>query len=561
MNGARAAGLCAALTATPLSAQGILAQLAPDAPVAAEAVGDTDGDGRAELLVFGRDGIVTRHALRAGDGTLRPTGTLRLRDPQRSLVALVDLLPAPGTEIVVCDGQGTSCVLFEGPDGEGSWVALARRARCTLPLGQPQLSPFVQDLDRDGRLDLLVPSLQGVQPFLQEAGSDAAAPTFRAMARLPVPIRIELDEIVPGRRRERQGMLEISPIETADLDGDGRPDLLTRDDLRHAFHLQDPDGGFRRPIEVDLRQFEDSTPKAPVAPGATLVLGDRQLLQRGDIDGDGIPDFVIAHRRKVWTFLSTRQGPQFTKARTQAVADDVSAMLLVDLDEDGCSDLLTFQVQVPGVGALLLGLVQSIDIDIKAVGYRSVGGALASTPAWRRTITLRIPPLLRLLSQQDELVRRFTEVVGKARLGVRGAFTAASRRDLLVVGRDGRQLELFALDGAAPTLESASGRRLLRRLLFEDPDPVFDLDRLFVLLGGFLDEQSGGAIGDRAPVHRVELRDPTVCRLVDLLVADFDGDGRAEAVAVYERVVDPATPATLLPQRVYDVLQFPPAVR
>jgi hypothetical protein len=266
------------------------------------------------------------------------------------------------------------------------------------------------------------------------------------------------------------------------------------------------------------------------------VLGDRQMLQRGDVDGDGIPDHVIAHRRKVWTFVSSKQGPQFQKARTQATADDVTGMLLVDLDDDRRADLLTFQVQLPGVGALLLGLVQSIDIDVKAVGHKSEADGFARTPTWRRTVTLRIPPLLSLLSRQEELVQRFTDIVGKARLGVRGAFAGGDAADLLLVAADGKALELFADAGAAPTLDGARGRRLLRELLFDDPDPLFDLERLFKLVSGLVDELSSGLIGDAKVATTVPLRDPAKWRLVELLAGPLDEVAGDDVVAVYEAV-------------------------
>ncbi|MCU0866367.1 MAG: VCBS repeat-containing protein [Planctomycetes bacterium] len=529
----------------------------PTAAIAGEALVDTDGDGRAELICITAEGSIRRQ--RFVDGAFVTDGELQLRDPTHSLLAFADLDPAPGIELVALDGSGAAWLRWPVDGMAIAPTTLSRRARCQLPLGRPQLSPFVQDLDRDGRLDLLVPQLQGVLPFVQEAPAADDAPVFRALELLPVQTQVELDDVTRGSDQERIGALVVPRIETQDLDGDGRPDLLFRDDLVHTFHLQGGDGKFARRVSVDLRQFEDSTPKAAVAPGSTLVLGDRQQLQRGDIDGDGIPDFVIAHRRKVWTFLGGKQGPQFTKARTQAVADDVSAMLLVDLEDDQKADLLTFQVQVPGVGALLLGLVQSIDLDIKAVGYRSENSAFANTPAWRRTITLRIPPLLSLLSRQEELLQRLTTVVGKARIGERGAFTAAGRSDLWLVRGDGKALDLYALDGQAPSLASASGRRLLRRVLFDDPDPVFDLERVFTLLGGFLDELSGGLIGDRQPVASAPLRDAAAWRPVELLVGDVDGDRRDDLVVVSERVPGASARASELPQRAYELVRAPAA--
>jgi len=559
----RAVALLATASAMALgvgatTAQGPLATLQPEGAVVATLVADTDGDGRVELLLVGGDGVVLRHGLDA-KGALVRRGGATLRDPTHTLLAVADIHPEPGVELVVCDTSGTSWVRWPAEDvvAPADGQPLVRRARNQIRVDRPRVSSFVQDLNSDGRMDVLLPTLQGVQPYLQDAPAADGTVQFRSMALLPVRAQARVGERGAGSDPELQGEVVVPQVQTSDLNGDGRPDLLTRERSRRAFHLQAEDGTFREPVEVDIDQFEDSTPKATVAPGETVVLGDRQLLQRGDIDGDGIPDFVVAHRRKVWTFLSSKEGPQFQKARTQAVADDVSAMLVLDLDDDAKADLLAFQVQLPGVASLILGLVQSIDIDIRAVGYRSENGAFAGTPAWRRTVTLRIPPILSLLGKQQELVQKFTDIVSKARLGVRGGFLGTGRKDLALLGTDGKSLELYATDGNGPTLDSSSGRKLLRRLLFEDPNPLFDLDRIFSLVSGILDDQAGGLVGDRKPVATVPLRDAKEWRVADLLVGSFDGAPRDGLMVVYELADPGMRPAAALPVRAFDLVAWP----
>lgn len=553
--------LAAALACSwPATAQGtLLGAVDPATPIVGEALADTDGDGRAELVLVAANGQLLRFSLATANPadatTLTARGTLQLPDPAHSLLAFADLDPSPGIELVVADGTGTSWLPWPASDGSPAAPhPLVRRARCTLRTDQPQLRPFVQDLDHDGRLDLLLPSLQGVLPFVQEPPAADGAPRFRALPLLVVPVGTDVDAGGPDLDDEYEGELRVPQIETEDLNGDGRPDLLTRDGLRHAFHLQGGDGVFRAPIVVDLAQFEDSTPKAAVAPGATFVLGDRQLLQRGDIDGDGIPDFVIAHRRKLWTFLASKDGPQFTKARTQAVADDTSGMLVVDLDEDRRADLLTFQVQVPSVGALLLGMVQSIDLDIRAVGYRSGDTGFTGTPAWRRTITIRVPSLLSLLSRQEELVQRFVDIVGKVQLSARGAFTAATTNEVVLVRADGKALDCCAAANGPRSLGSAAGRRLLRELLFEDPNPVFDLERLFGLLAGLIAQQQDQPGTAQTPLASAPLRDPLQWRPVRLLGGDLDARPGQEVVVVYAAIADER-------QRAVEVVQFVAAGR
>lgn len=506
----------------------------PPSAVIGERLVDTDGDGRQELVVFDAAGMV--HVLALGSAGLEVQSRLALPDPAHCLVAIADFGQGPG--LVVADRSGTSFSAFarRGQSAPPP-VRLVARARCTLRTDRPQLRPFVQDLDRDGRLDLLLPSLAGVQPFVQELPGADGALRFRALPVLAVPVAASAAPGSGDLDDEPQGSVTVPQIETADLDGDGRPDLLTRQGSVHAFHLQGGDGVFRAPLEVDLAQFVDSTPQAATALGSTLVLGEKQQLQRGDIDGDGIPDFVIAHRRKLWTFLSSRNGPQFTKARTQAVADDVSGMLLVDLDEDERADLLTFQVQLPSVATLLLGLVQATDIDIRAVGYRSENGAFVNAPTWRRTVVLRIPALLSLLSRQDELVQRFVGILGKVRPSARGVFAPESGAELAVVAADGTAVEFVpALQGPAG-LSGREGRRLLRRLLFDDPNPLFDLERLFGLVQSVVE----GAVprSDGAAVRlRVPLRDPAVWRVARLLVGELDGVPGQELVVVYAMAED-----------------------
>lgn len=542
------------------TAPAIAQQLEPRADVACQMLVDTDGDGRQELIVVTQgalgNGVIARHDLAADGRTFALRDWVDVHEGRRMLLAAADVHPHAGVELVVADPSGIGWITWPADPAAHTLELrpLARRARFTLRTVRPQTSPFVRDLNRDGRLDLLLPTARGVMPFLQEAPGDDGEPRFRAMDLLPVPVQATIDSGSTGLDQELQGALTVPQIDTQDLNGDNRPDLLTQQGQKHAFWLQQADGTFGKPLEVDLAQFEDSTPKAAITPGSTLVLGDRQLLQRGDVDGDGIPDFVIAHRRKVWTFLSSAAGPQFTRARTQAVADDVTAMLVIDLDGDERAELLTFQLQVPGVGALLLGLVQSIDIDIKAVGYRSENGAFANTPTWRRMVTLRIPPILSLLSRQDELVKRFTDIVGKVRLGVRGPFTAAGKHDLAIVSGDGTALELHPRSEPGKSLDGAAGRRMLRNLLFDDPNTVFDIDRLFGLVSGLLDEVAGELAAGDAAAASVPLRDGKQWRIADLLVGELDGKPGAEIVAVYDEI----EPTTDAPRRAYDVIVWPP---
>lgn len=554
MNAVRAwLAATSALAALPAQARTLSSFESRD--VTAQRLADTDGDGRNELLVVHHPGVGDSALIRIGfddaNKALVTRGRILLPDPAHTLIAVEDLLPAPGAEVVLATPRRTATVPFTDA-GDGKPVSLSRKAKFNLRVDQPQFSKFIIDLNKDGLLDLMVPSLEGVQPYFQEKQDQPdgdARPRFRSMERFTVPVSTSIDTGGGGLDQELTGGVRIPQILTEDLNADGRPDLLTKEGLRRAYHMQRADGTFAEPIRIDLEQFVDSTPKAALDLGSTAVLRDTQLMRRGDLNGDGIADHVIAHRRKIWTFLGDSGGPQFRKTRTQAVADDVTELMLIDLDGNGSDDLLTFRVQLPGLASIVLGLVKSIEIDVRAVGYQSGAEGFESTPKWRRTVTLVVPPLLSLLGRQEELVDRFTNLINKARISARGAFLKDDQEDLAVVTDDGTQVQLYPKVSAAPTLDSAEGSRMLRELLFENDNPVFDLERLFGLASGFLDKMSDQAVGDRKPAASLPLRDPEQWFLIDLDAAEFDGKPGVELLLTYQDPKDPS-------RRVYDVITW-----
>ncbi len=543
----------AVVVATALPAQARKSASFEHADITSQRLADTDGDGRQELLLVCHSGIGESALIRVGfddnNQQLVQRGRITLQDPAHTLIAVEDLLPTPGAEVILATPRRTSCVPWTIDGKADKPVVLSRSAKFKVRVDQPQLSPFVIDLNKDGLLDLMLPGLHGVRPYFQEKLGEDGVPVFRKMDPFTVPISASVDTGSGGLDQELTGSIKIPQIHTEDLNGDGRPDLLTKKGLERAYHMQRADGTFADPIQVDLKQFIDSTPKAALDLGSTAVLNDSQLLRRGDLNADGIPDYVIAHRRKIWTFLGDSSGPQFKKARTQAVADDVTELMLIDLDNDMSDDLLTFQVQLPGIASILVGLVQSLEIDVRAVGYKSGNNGFESTPKWRRTVTVRVPPLLSLLSRQEELIDRFTSLISKARISARGEFLNPGQADLALVTEDGSAIQLYPNVPAAPKLDSTAGSKMLGSLLFEDEDPVFDLERLFGLASGFLDKLSDQAVGDRKPTESIKLRDNEKWYLTDLNVGEFDGNPGEEMLLTYRDASNPQ-------QRAYDVIAW-----
>ncbi len=190
--------------------------------------------------------------------------------------SVIAVEPGPRASPVVALTDDGLAALRLGTEGALSLEPLAAVRPVLAGSGAllPQLG-FARDLDGDGVLDAAVPTSDGLAVFIARDGALPAAPT----ARLDLP----LDERLPGDARHyRQGFERHYPLPVvADVDGDGKPDLLVRN------------------WQVGWNQFEllRGLGSGRFAK-AFSPLGDRSRHAKpevafvGDLDGDGRAELV-----------------------------------------------------------------------------------------------------------------------------------------------------------------------------------------------------------------------------------------------------------------------------
>jgi hypothetical protein len=533
-----AALLCGACAlAVPVAAQDaeIRVEVVETAPceglVTAHAFTDLDRDGRSELVLVAPDGAVQVLGMR--DGRMQPLGEpIRLASPSASAVALADLDEDGDTDLVVLGTEGLG---FHALDAGAAFSAeptiVSTAARLGFRTGGPVFVDFLLDLNVDGRADLLVPRGEVCELWLRDGESGSIS--FALSQTLPVDFGHSMRSRADALTTDLVNRIRVPSLDILDVNGDGRPDLRVEEGQRRRFFLQANDGTFAaEPTEIDLGIFVDTTPRASVQLGRTAVLTDKQQYQSGDLNGDGILDHVVAHRRKVWSFLGGADGPQFTDASTRMVAEDVSGLLLMRVDDDARDDLLVFKIDLPSAGELVVGLVSSLDVPIRVLGYRTdEDGRFENRATWSRELTLRAPSILGLLREAEDLVRRFTEVLAKFRWSAIGDFDGDGADDLALIGEDGVELELYRKPDGTEEVDRAA-ERWLRDLLFENPNTVFDLDRLLDLVAQVFDTRTASMTGEREPDVRATLPSAEGRFLRDFEAVDLDGDGRAELVVL-----------------------------
>jgi FG-GAP-like repeat len=341
-------------------------------------VQDVNGDGVADLLLPGRDGLAVYLGRAEGEGLARRAAS-RLSVPGEAYRSASDLehrYPLPLVQDVTGDGRPD--LVFRDPVKRWRSVWVARNAGqgrfqpaaevAALGTGDPRgPNPvWMGSLGGDGRSQVVLrqslddPKRAGIRKDLEKARQPHSRITLRRLSKDLVP------EKAPYRTFDVTGYFfetEESEIDLPggfrDLNGDRRQDLVTatmdiglpkllgslatkRLTVGLDFHVwcQQPDGGFRPVKGLDLSGT------------FRLNLEDLRVSQlslfSGDFDGDGRADFVQIGRGKRVTVHRGRADCGFPAAPDLAFdlreePRDLSLVQIRDLDGNGRSDLLVVQ--------------------------------------------------------------------------------------------------------------------------------------------------------------------------------------------------------------------------
>lgn len=299
----------------------------------AVATADLDGDGRPDVVAANYEGQDLSTLLSRPDGTLKPELRTPLGlYPQDLALADVDddgqpdALVASFERLVLLRGRAGG--LFDPPEVvlDEDWVGRVEPA----------------DLDGDGRIDLVVgrqvPGSFSQNDVIVLRGLGGGA--FEELERHQVP-------------------QDVTRLCVADLDGDGRPDLVAR-----SFH-------FTQPSVESLATFFNRGGSGHLLPGPVTVSAayDVDDVTVADLDEDGLPDLASIERfgQGAPLSLTVRRGlgdGTFGMARRTPLTFDSAQLEAADVDGDGHVDLLVGQrqqylrngvVAFAGTGTLDLG--------------------------------------------------------------------------------------------------------------------------------------------------------------------------------------------------------------
>jgi hypothetical protein len=337
---------------------------------------DVNGDDLPDLLLPARDGIAV-YLARPEKGLARNAAS-RLAVPGEAFRSARDLehrYPLP--EVADVTGDGRPDLIFRDPVKRWRSVWVARNAgqgrflpAAEVVLGggdrQAPTPVWMGDLEGDGRAEVVFrqslddPRQGGIRKEMEKARQPHGRLTFHRLSKDLVPEKTAyrtFDITGWGLEGVEAENTEIElPGGFQDLNGDGRPDLVTvtmdvglpkllgslatkRLTVGLDFHVwcQEKDGAFRAVKGLDLSGT------------FRLDLNDLRVSQlslfSGDFDGDGRADFVQIGRGKRVTIHRGRPDCSFPAQPDMAFdlreePRDLSLVRIRDLDGDGRSDLM-----------------------------------------------------------------------------------------------------------------------------------------------------------------------------------------------------------------------------
>ena len=323
-------------------------------------IADVDGDGIPDLITPNYDDGNVSVLLGNGDGTFKPQRTFDAGTTPYSLI-VSDLNGDGRPDIAVTNYKNNEVSVLLGV-GDGSF-----QPRQAFAAGKGVYSIAAADVNGDGRVDLFTANFSdnSISVLLGKGdGTFSAAQRFAAgkgaggiaLADLNGDGRPDIvtanftDNSVSVLLGRGDGSftiqqstpspapdLRVYSVATADLNGDGRPDIVTanKNDSNVSVVLRNRDGSF---------QTRQTFPTGP-SPSAAVV---------ADVNGDGVPDIVTSSytEKSASVLLGTGDGI-FAPPRNLPVGSTTYNLAVSDVNGDGHPDIIT--ANNDGTVSVLLG--------------------------------------------------------------------------------------------------------------------------------------------------------------------------------------------------------------
>ncbi len=511
---------------------------------------DLNNDRYDEFIIIGKQGQVKTYSCKSEKGDFKEIGnSWSLPFANQSLVSLSSFDINDTDLYLICLTPEGLMAYPANQDGsfEREGILINRRMKFMFRIDQPVFAKFFQDINQDGQMDVIVPVMNYCEIWLNTSQTNNELsrdkdkiPEFSKIGKFPIKMLHTRETDLQKTRGKLSEDFSIPNLTLKDINADGHLDLVVSHNPIYDYYLLKDDGIIpeQPTVSVDLTLFQDTTPKTEgIQFGETLSTNSEPQLIETDLNNDKIPDYIIFHRRKLWIFHGTKQGPQFIDPSSIIkIAEDITLLLPVPLDEDDFPDLLMLKVQIPTVSKFLMGLFSDWDIKTESIGYKSINGSsfeLSST--WKGEIFLRLPSILSMISNPD-MFEDFN-IEQKYGPAIYGDFNGDGFSDVAMSNKKNGNFEIWFTreKNQDEANTNQDGKKQLsskiRKLLFTETNNVWDIDRIIKSLNSLINEQVYIVTGGKDPdFHMAQFKDSMN---FEALSVDFDHDKKNELLFIY----------------------------
>lgn len=532
-----------------------LAGIEPNCEVSEYLFKDLNNDNYDEFVIVDRQGQIKTWSVKSPEASFNEVGNdWTVPFPKQSLLSLSSFSANHASLYLISLTPEGLRAYPSNQDGsiESNGILINSQMRFTFEIDHPVFANFMQDINQDGRMDVIVPVLNYCEIWINTGSTNNESqlarnetPVFSKIGKFSIEMLHTRQTDLHDTKGKLSESFSIPNLTLKDINGDKCFDLVVSHNPIYDYYLLKKDENIpeKPTVSVDLSLFQDTTPKTEgIQFGEILSTNNEPQLIESDLNNDGIPDYIIFHRRKLWVFHGTDQGPQFINPGSIIkLSEDITFLLPVPLDEDDYPDLFMLKVQIPAMSKFLMGIFADWDIKTESIGYKSINGSsfeLNST--WKGEIFLRLPSILSMISNPD-IFKEFS-VEQKYGPAISGDFNGDGFPDVAMLDIKNSDFEIWfgrqQAQDKGNTEENSKNQAASKiwKLFFAESDNVWDLERIITFLNSLINDQIVALTGGKEPdFHISQFKDRKNLKVIP---ADFNHDKVNELLFIYSNPKD-----------------------